>query len=138
MSRTPRFCFLPFLVALLFSAAPPSRADAPDEAEVRKLVEQLAGDNARARAEAARKLTALGPAVLPALRKIVRDPRADPDGRLRVGLVVRAIEAQLFREVRRFDGHTGAVRYLAVSPDGKHVLSCSGWPRGSVSVPCRL
>ena len=58
MFRTPRFSFLCFVALLLGTA--PAKADAPDEAEVRKLVEQLAGDSAKARAEAARKLTAQG------------------------------------------------------------------------------
>ena len=33
-------------------------------------------------------------------------------------------------EVRRFEGHTGAVRSVAFSPDGRRALSGSGWPHG--------
>jgi eukaryotic-like serine/threonine-protein kinase len=33
-------------------------------------------------------------------------------------------------EVRRFEGHTGAVRSVAFSPDGQRALSGSGWPQG--------
>jgi WD40 repeat protein/beta-lactamase regulating signal transducer with metallopeptidase domain len=32
--------------------------------------------------------------------------------------------------VRYFDGHKGPVNGLAISPDGKYVLSCSTWPNG--------
>src|SRR5262249_2647470 len=31
-------------------------------------------------------------------------------------------------EVRRFEGHEGTVRCVAYSPDGRYVLSGSGWP----------
>ncbi|HEY7315874.1 MAG TPA: protein kinase [Gemmataceae bacterium] len=37
-------------------------------------------------------------------------------------------------EIRRFEGHTGAVHGLAVSPDGRLLLSCSGFPEGDATV----
>lgn len=32
--------------------------------------------------------------------------------------------------VKEFDGHTGSVRGVAVHPDGKRMVSVTGWPRG--------
>jgi RNA polymerase sigma factor (sigma-70 family) len=32
--------------------------------------------------------------------------------------------------LRFLDGHTGPVRIATFSPDGKYLLSCSGWPQG--------
>jgi WD40 repeat protein/serine/threonine protein kinase len=37
-------------------------------------------------------------------------------------------------EIRRFEGHTGAVRSVAFSPDGQRVLSGSGWPDGDWTI----
>jgi WD40 repeat protein len=32
--------------------------------------------------------------------------------------------------VRYFDGHKGPLRQITFSPDGRYLLSCSGWPQG--------
>jgi WD40 repeat protein/serine/threonine protein kinase len=37
-------------------------------------------------------------------------------------------------EVRRFEGHTGTVKSVAISPDGKFAASASGWPHGDKSL----
>jgi WD40 repeat protein len=37
-------------------------------------------------------------------------------------------------EVRRFVGHDGTVRAVAYSPDGRYVLSGSGWPAGDKTI----
>ncbi len=38
------------------------------------------------------------------------------------------------RVLRRFEGHTGAVNAVAFSPDGKTILSASGWPWGDRTI----
>jgi WD40 repeat protein/tRNA A-37 threonylcarbamoyl transferase component Bud32 len=42
--------------------------------------------------------------------------------------------AEKVGEVRRFEGHEAPVRTVAYSPDGRHVLSGSGWPDGDKTV----
>ena len=37
-------------------------------------------------------------------------------------------------EVRRIEGHTGTVKSVAISPDGKRAASASGWPFGDGSL----
>src|SRR5207247_87737 len=44
--------------------------------------------------------------------------------RLRATAIAAALDRK-FAAVRRFDGHTAGVTYLALSPDGKQVVSCS-------------
>ena len=38
------------------------------------------------------------------------------------------------RVVRRFEGHNGPVSAVAIAPDGKRILSASGWPRGDRTI----
>ena len=38
------------------------------------------------------------------------------------------------RVIRRFEGHKGPVSAVAVAPDGKRILSASGWPQGDRTI----
>ncbi len=112
-------CLLAAVVAVGgFAAAPPPGVPA----EVKKLIEQLGDDDADVRKAAARKLEDLGEGVLQPLRQAGKS-HADVDVRLRAAVVAAAIEKKLFGEVLCFKGHSGWVYRLAVTPDGKHVVS---------------
>jgi WD40 repeat protein len=102
-----------------FAAAPPA-APSPKWLE---MIDRLGDDNLEVRKEAQKKLTALGERILPVLRRAVRT-HADVDVRLRAALIASAIERKLF-VVRRFDGHAHGVTFLALSPDGKRMVSSS-------------
>jgi WD40 repeat protein/tRNA A-37 threonylcarbamoyl transferase component Bud32 len=66
-------------------------------------------------------------------------PPPPPRGDTQVVAVTRTavqlgVPVTVHREVRRFEGHTGPVRAVAYSPDGRYALSCSGWPEGDKTV----
>jgi WD40 repeat protein len=102
-----------------FAAAPPA---APPPQWL-KLIDRLGDDNPDVRKEAQKDLTNLGERILPVLRRAVRT-HADVDVRLRAAVIASAIERK-HSEVRRFDGHTRGVTFLALSPDGKRMVSSS-------------
>src|SRR5262249_36703497 len=109
------------------------RADTPmkpDAKEIERLVGQLVEGKSKEREEARRGLGAGGGAGRAAPGESGGGPKGRPHRPVGAALVARSIFEKLFCEVRRFEGHTGAVRYLAISPDGKRVLSASGWPQG--------
>jgi WD40 repeat protein len=94
--------------------------------ETEQLIEQLGSDSAARRREASKRLEALGEAVLPLLHKAIRS-HADPDVRLRVGLVVRAIEATLWGEVRHFGAGGGYwLNRVAFTGDGRAIVGGGG------------
>lgn len=105
---------------------PPADADAID-----KLIAQLGADSFQKREEAMRRLIAVGPPALAALRRMAEDKRADPDVRLRAARAAYAIATVKFEMVRRLGEHQGesnnpafrrATR-VALSPDGKYVVT---------------
>ena len=128
-----RFCTLSLLSVAVGAVLAGPAAAADKGEEVSRLVEQLK-KGGEARTKARTRLIALGASALPALRKLEADRHLDPDMRLRLGLIARDIKEGLFREVRRFEGHTGAVRNLALSRDGSRLLSCSGWPKSDYTI----
>jgi WD40 repeat protein len=95
---------------------------APEPSEIDKLIEQLASDDAVRRQESSRRLEEIGEAALEPLRKAGRQ-HPDPDVRLRALVAARAIDKLLHGSLRRFEGHTDLVRWVALSPDGKQLLS---------------
>src|SRR5262245_3624801 len=100
MRPIPRQCHH-LAAVILLACALGSSAVAPDAKETERLIEQLGSDNPSNRRDASKKLEELGEAVLPLLRRAIQS-HADPDVRLRAGLVVRAIEAELWGEIRHF------------------------------------
>src|SRR5947209_2605903 len=87
-------------VALSCHLVPAAGPPAPVGPEVLRLIDQLGDDDLGVRAEASKKLEALGEGVVPALRAAAQT-HADVDVRLRVTVLARAIEQKLYGEVRR-------------------------------------
>jgi WD40 repeat protein len=110
----------------------PEKAKTPAVTEnIDKLIAQLASDTYQEREEAIRRLIAVGPAALGALRRIADDKQADPDVRLRAARVVFAIATVKLEMVRRLGEHEldpnnpnsrWATR-VAIAPDGKHAVT---------------
>ena len=81
------------LVLFAGSDATKDKGDKPEKAnlaadteDIDKLVVQLGAASYQEREEAVRRLIAIGPPALGALRRIADDKRADPDVRLRAGV----------------------------------------------------
>jgi WD40 repeat protein len=107
-------------LALILMASLLPAAEAPSLKEIDALITLLGDDDAAKRADAAKKLEAIGEPALAALRKTVK-AHADIDVRLRAGLVARAVEKTLWKEIRRFE--TPLTTLLVVSPDGKRAAT---------------
>src|SRR5262249_47307010 len=95
-----------------------------DDKQLAKLIEQLGDDDAEVRKSAEKKLTEIGEPALDLLRKAARDSR-DADVKLHALALVKLIEKSAFASIRQFTGHTGHIRHLAVSKDGKKALTAS-------------
>jgi WD40 repeat protein len=95
-----------------------------DGKTIAKLIEQLGDDEQDVRKAAEKKLREIGEEALEQLKKAAKG-HADADVRLRAIVLARAIEKGLYGEIRKFTGHTAAVRHIAVSKDGKRMLSGS-------------
>lgn len=77
------------------------------------------------------------PPVAEPSREPVRVQVLPPDALLREA--IQAEKDKLADEpspwlIRKLEGHTGPVSGVAFSPDGKTILSCSGWPEGDRTV----
>jgi WD40 repeat protein len=115
--------FVPFLsLSLGLAIIRPALPASQDDAEIDKLIGQLGDDDPAKRRDAVKRLEEVGePAIVP-LRKTAK-AHADPDVRLRAGVIAAAIEKKLYAEVRRFEGHKGWVFRVALTPDGKKAVS---------------
>jgi WD40 repeat protein len=110
-------CLVLVCLGVCFAAAPPAKVPA----EWDRLIEQL-GEEGDARENAEKKLADLGEDVVPVLRRASKT-HDDVDVRLRATVLAAAIEKTLYGEQRAITGHGDGVLVLAVSPDGKRVVS---------------
>jgi WD40 repeat protein len=92
------------------------------EAEVARLIKQLGDDQFQRREAAAKRLDELGPVAWEPLRRAAAHSD-DAEIRIRSRDLAKRIAKRLFAEVRRFEGHKGQVSTLALSADGKRLLS---------------
>jgi WD40 repeat protein len=95
-----------------------------DDKKIGQLIDQLGDDDEDTRKKAEKALTELGEAALPALQKAAKD-HPDADVRLRAIVLSKAVARGAFRELKKMTGHTGWVRSIVVSKDGKKALTGS-------------
>jgi WD40 repeat protein len=114
------------LAVLAGSLAPAQSGDDKkvDDKKISKLIDQLGDDDEDVRKKAEKELLALGEAALAPLQKAAKD-HADADVRLRAIVLSKAVARGAFRELKKMTGHTGWVRSIAVSKDGKKALTGS-------------
>src|SRR5262249_10011835 len=91
---------------------------------ISKWIDQLGDDDEDVRKKAEKALLALGEAALAPLQKASKD-HPDADVRLRAIILAKAVARGAFRELKKMTGHTGWIRSIAVSKDGKRALSGS-------------
>jgi WD40 repeat protein len=111
-----------FCASVLLLTLPAPAQSEPDVKQIGKLIEQLGDDELDTRKAAEKKLADIGEAALPQLRKAAKE-HLDADVRLRAIVLLRVIEKGAFGEIRKFVGHTGNIRHIAVSRDGKRALT---------------
>jgi WD40 repeat protein len=92
------------------------------EADVARLIKQLGHDDFERREAAAKRLDEIGQAAWEPLRRAA-DDSGDAEIRVRSRDLADRIARRLFAEVRRFAGHEGQVNAVALSADGKRLLS---------------
>ena len=126
------FALLVLVLAALGGENKPENAKAPaGTPAIDKLIAQLSADSFKEREEAIRRLIAVGPPALGALRRIADDKRADPDVRLRAARAAYAIATIRIEIVRRLGEHKGVrnnpafvrVMRVGLSPDGKRAVT---------------
>src|SRR5260370_3030473 len=120
------------------NAGEPHQPDRPATAqEIAQLIRQLESKKFRERQEASRALEAAGDGALDALRQAA-EKSDDPEVRFRARRLIERIESH-FQGI--FSQHSGVVLGLALSPDGKYVLSAGEADyrvRLSETKPCPL
>src|SRR5437764_2709011 len=110
-------------IALLVLVLPgiPLVAVEPADAEIARLVKQLGHDDFDKREAASKRLAEIGETLLDALDKALTSD--DLEVRCRARSIVALMEKKLSNEQLCFTGHTGGVWSVAVSADGKRVLT---------------
>jgi WD40 repeat protein len=112
------------LVVLALVSAVSLAGDEVDDKKIAKLIEQLGDDDVDVRKAADKTLSEIGEPALAQLQKAAKS-HPDADVRLRAIVLTRLIGRTYFGELRRFSGHTGNIRHIVVSKDGKRMLTAS-------------
>jgi len=119
-------CFAALTAAQTKDKAKEPPKDVVDEKAIRQLIQQLGDDSFDVRETADKKLAAVGEPALALLRMAAKD-NPDAEVRQRATDLVRAINAQLFSQVRQLAGHAGKrqawVTNVVVTPDGSQAYS---------------
>jgi len=114
----------------VFGAQPDPKEALPGDAEIARLIEQLGSEEFEKREAAAKRLEAVGELALLSLCRATG--HADPEVRERARQLLQTIGTPIFRTVRLFEGHTLQVNCLALSADGRRLLT------GSLDTTMRL
>jgi WD40 repeat protein len=116
-------------LALAVRPARIAAADKPDEAEIRRLIDDLGDDDIPRRYQAAKRLAEIGRVAIAPLRKAAKDHPSE-DVRLRAAVVARDAERAAFAVVREFaiqgEAAGRSVTRLALTPDGRRMLTANG------------
>lgn len=124
--------FSPLILGLLLTASGAALAfrdepKRPDEAALRKLIDQLGDDDFDKREAAAKRLREVGLPALPLLRRAAKDSK-DAEVRGRAADLAEAVAKSAFAQVRSFDpprltGLRAWVMRVALTPDGKQAVT---------------
>jgi WD40 repeat protein len=117
-------CLVLILLLATAGAAEDRPAKPPTAAEIDKLIRQLGSDDFDAREAATKRLAELGEVVWRPLRKALAQSD-DQEVRSRARQLLDRLNGRLFGELRQLTGHTAQVDMLALSGDGKRLLSGS-------------
>ena len=109
-------------VALMGGVVAQEKSD--EDAKIAKLVEQLGDDDYDVRKAAEKQLIVIGEPALDQVNKAAKGA-ADADVKLRAIVLAATMSKGLYGQIRTFTGHNGDIRSLAVSKDGKRLLSGS-------------
>jgi WD40 repeat protein len=112
------------LTALAAGLALAQGDDKKDDKKISKLIDDLGSDDDETVKKAEKALLAVGEAALAPLQKAAKD-HPDADVRLRAIVLSKAVARGAFRELKKMTGHTGWIRSIAVSKDGKRALTGS-------------
>ena len=104
---------------------------APDDAEIARLIKQLGDDDFDKREAASKELKAIGEPARAALQEAAASSK-DAEIRQRASRLMPALDAKL--QVLCYEGHSGPVRGVAFSPDGRCLLSSSHDGNGTLQL----
>jgi len=93
----------------------------PIAERIARLIDQLGDEEFDKRVAAGKALAKIGEPALPALRQALDSK--DAEVRSRAERLLAAIARRIFREVGRLEGHTSQVDCLALSADGRRLLT---------------